>query len=81
MVNICTFSSAILSLEIGCYLWLMELIADLKNGIRSINKTVKLRRNPWQMFKKLTNSIQLHSHLKQLSEIGLIFLQLKGQDS
>ena len=61
--------AAVISLEIGCYLWMMELIEDIKNDINSINKTAKLRKNQTQMSKQLTDSIEFHSKVKQLSEI------------
>lgn len=65
----CTFASAAISLEIGSYLWVMEFIKDIKNDISSISKIAKSRRNQTQMLKKLFDSIQFHSHVKQLSKI------------
>lgn len=61
-----TLSAVVISFEIGCYLWQIELIKDAENDI---DQTVKLGKNPLELLKRLPDSIQLHSYVKQLSKI------------
>lgn len=65
--HVYVFASAALSFEIGCYLWVMEFIKDIKNHTNSLNATAKSRRKRWQTMERLRDSIEFHSHIKQLS--------------
>lgn len=53
------FGSAALSLEIGCYIVMIEFIKDVKNDIRSVNEVAKSLRST-----KLQDSIEFHTKIK-----------------
>lgn len=68
LMHLYMFDVAVISFEVGCYLWLMEFVKDIQNETNLFNETVKFRENRSQILKKqLCDSIQFHSQVKQLS--------------
>lgn len=66
----CIFSANFLSLGIGCFIFVISSIRDMKGTLRSINKNAKSNEivaNRSRSLKRLSEFIQLHSKTKQLS--------------
>lgn len=61
--------ACMISLAFGSFLVSMSVIKNIKNNIYSINKNVKSKENRLQTFKKISNFIDFHATLKQLSKI------------
>ena len=59
--------AAALSLEIGAYLVMIPFIEDIKNNISSFNEIAKSKKNLRKILEQLSDSIQFHSQVKQLS--------------
>lgn len=62
-----TFVSAVVSLEIGVYLVVMEFIGDMINDTRLMNETAKAKKNQTQISTTLSATINFHMDIKQLS--------------
>lgn len=67
------FGTAIISFEIACYLVVLTFIKDIKHEVmRAFNELAKsTRKNQSQQFNQLVDSIEFHTHVKQLSEAAL----------
>lgn len=66
----CIFSGNFLSLGLGCFLFIISSIRDMKGTLRSINKSVKSARfvaNRSHTIKRFSAFIHLHSKSRQLS--------------
>lgn len=61
------FAVFLVSLEIGSYLMAMEFLIDIKSEMNAFNKISKSTKNQSETVRKLNDSIQFHTHVRQLS--------------
>ena len=61
--------ACLLTLSCGCLLFMLTMIKVAKQSLHSINKTAKLKSKRTLISNQLTQFIQYHSILKQLSEL------------
>lgn len=64
------------SLEIGCFLFMIALTKDIQRTLHSINENTKSKKKRTKISKQLIEFIKFHSILKQLSEFQRWFTNL-----
>lgn len=61
------FTAVLVSLQIGSFFLIMEILKDMEHDISSFNRTVKSEKNQFEMGKRLQDTIRFYSNVKQLS--------------
>lgn len=62
------FIDCMLSLGITSFLFEVEINREMKNNLNSINKISEKRDNLLQIVKELSDFVEIHSMMKQLSK-------------
>lgn len=70
MVNVSLVGTCNIALLFGSYMMLNSMINDIKNDLNSISESAKTADNRASIFKQLTNFVEFHSNLKELSHFN-----------
>lgn len=76
MVGLCGLIviSSVVSLAIDCFIYVTSATKDMLRMLEVVNKYAEVKNDRPRIFKQLSEFIESHSELRQLSDCGLHFI-------